>query len=90
MKFVAVNFFLVFCLSVGVDAGSLNLANNGLTLNGNANVQFYGQKEEVWAGLSNGKNVINDSLFNLKPTFKFFGLKAFLFFDSHNFSIPLN
>lgn len=66
MKFVAVNFFLflVLCLSVGVDAGSLNLVNNGLTLNGNANVQFYGQKEEVWAGLSNGKNVINDSLFN--------------------------
>jgi len=56
MKFVAVSVFLTLCLAVGVESGSLQLPNNGLTLSGNANVQFYGPKEDVWAGLSNGKN----------------------------------
>lgn len=55
MKFVAVSVFLALCLAVGVESGSLQLPNNGLTLSGNANVQFYGPKEEVWAGLSNGR-----------------------------------
>lgn len=55
MKFAAVTVFVTFCLAVGADAGTLQLSNNGLTLHGNANVQFYGPKEDVWFGLSNGK-----------------------------------
>ena len=54
MKFAAVSVFLALCLAVGVDSGTLQPSNNGITLNGNANVQFYGKKEDVWASMSNG------------------------------------
>ena len=56
MKFVAVTVFLAFCLAVGVDSASVSLSSNQLTLNGNAHIQFYGHREEIWNGLSDGKN----------------------------------
>ena len=56
MKFVAVAAFLTFVLATEVDAASVSLSNSQLTLNGNAHIQFYGPREEIWAGLSNGKN----------------------------------
>lgn len=68
MKFIAVSVFLAFCLAVGVDSGTLQLPNNGITLNGNANVQFYGKKEDVWASLSNG-NFIQDSSLIVGPSY---------------------
>ncbi|XP_020608984.1 uncharacterized protein LOC110047584 isoform X1 [Orbicella faveolata] len=54
MKFVAVAVFLAFVLAIGVDSASVSLSSSQLTLNGNAQIQFYGPKEEIWAGLSNG------------------------------------
>jgi len=57
MKFVAVAVFLAFVLAIGVDSASVSLSSSQLTLNGNAQIQFYGPKEEIWAGLSNGKNL---------------------------------
>lgn len=59
MKFVAVVFSVAFALAVGVDSASVSLSSNQLTLNGNAHITFYGGKEAVWAGLSNGKH-LND------------------------------
>lgn len=55
MKFVAAAFYVVFVLAIGVDAASVSLSSSQLTLNGNAHIQFYGPREEIWAGLSNGK-----------------------------------
>ena len=51
---VAVLFALVFAL--GVNSASVSLSSSQLTLNGNAHIQFYGPREAIWAGLSNGKN----------------------------------
>ena len=55
MKFVTVAFYVAFVLAIGVDSASVSLSNSQLTLNGNAHIQFYGPREEIWAGLSNGK-----------------------------------
>ena len=55
MKFVAVAFCLAFVLAIGVDSASVSLSSSQLTLNGTAHIQFYGPREEIWAGLSNGK-----------------------------------
>ena len=57
MKFVAVAFYVAFVLVIGVDSASVSLSSSQLTLNGNAHIQFYGPREEIWAGLSNGKNL---------------------------------
>ena len=57
MKCVAVAIFLAFVLAVGVDSASVSLSSSQLTLNGNAHIQFYGPREEIWAGLSNGKSL---------------------------------
>lgn len=54
MKFAAVAVFLASVLAIGVDSASVTLSNSQLTLNGNAHIQFYGPREEIWAGLSNG------------------------------------
>lgn len=62
MKFVAVAFYVAFVLAIGVDAASVSLSSSQLTLNGNAHIQFYGPREEIWAGLSNGKNLSFSSL----------------------------
>ena len=56
---VAVLFALVFAL--GVNSASVSLSSSKLTLNGNAHIQYYGPKEAIWAGLSNGKNWNHDS-----------------------------
>lgn len=56
MKFVAVAFYVAFVLAIEAEAASVSLSNSQLTLNGNAHIQFYGTREEIWAGLSNGKN----------------------------------
>lgn len=56
MKFVAVVVFVAFILADGVDSASVSLSSSQLTLNGNAQIQFYGGREAVWAGLSNGKH----------------------------------
>ena len=53
----AVAVFLAFTLAIGVDSASVSLSSSQLTLNGNAHIQFYGPREEIWAGLSNGKNL---------------------------------
>ena len=59
MKFgVAVAIFLAFALLVGVDSASVSLSSNQMTLNGNAHIQFYGPREEIWNGLSNGKKLM--------------------------------
>ena len=57
MKFVA--FYMAFVLAIGTDSGhsaSVSLSNGQLTLSGNAHIQFYGPREEIWAGLSKGKS----------------------------------
>ena len=61
MKFVAVAVYAAFVLAVSVDSASVSLSSSQLTLNGNAHIPFYGPREEIWAGLSNGKNS-NDSV----------------------------
>ena len=61
MKSAAVTVFLAFCLALGVDSASVSLSNSQLTLNGNAHIRFYGPREEIWNGLSDGKNLC-DSL----------------------------
>ena len=53
MKFIALAVFLAIILAVGVDS-----ASRQLTLNGNAHIQFYGPRDEIWNGLSNGKNFV--------------------------------
>ena len=55
MKFVAVAFYVALVLAIGVDSASVSLSSSQLTLNGNAHIQFYGPREAIWAGLSNGK-----------------------------------
>ena len=56
MKFVAViGVLVVFCLLPIVDAASVSLSSSQLSLNGNAQIYFYGPREEIWNGLSNGK-----------------------------------
>ncbi|KAL9980280.1 hypothetical protein ACROYT_G008842 [Oculina patagonica] len=54
MKFVAVAVFVALILAVSVDSASVSLSSSQLTLNGNAHIQFYGPREAVWAGLSDG------------------------------------
>lgn len=53
MKFTALTIFLAVCFSSGVDS-----AARQLTLNGNAHIQFFGARDEIWNGLSNGKNFV--------------------------------
>lgn len=55
MALIRVNVFLTFFLLVGVESASVSLSSNQLTLNGNAHIQFYGPREEIWNGLSDGK-----------------------------------
>ena len=55
MKLDAVAIFVVFVLAVNVDSASVSLSSSQLTLNGSAHIQFYGPREAVWAGLSDGK-----------------------------------
>ena len=57
MKFVAEAVFVAFVLAVGVDSSAVSLSSSQLTLNGNAHIQFYGPREAIWAGLSNGNNL---------------------------------
>ena len=54
MKLVGV-FVFVFCLVIDVNYASVSLSSNQLTLNGNAHIRFYGPREEIWNGLSDGK-----------------------------------
>ncbi|XP_068679467.1 uncharacterized protein [Montipora capricornis] len=54
MKFVAVSVLVSFFLMANVDAASVSLSSNELTLNGNANIRFFGPREEIWNGLANG------------------------------------
>lgn len=49
MNLFAVAVFLVACLTFGVDS-----ASKQLTLNGNAHIQFFGPRDEIWNGLSHG------------------------------------
>ena len=59
MKFVAViGALVVFCSLAIVDAASVSLSSNQLTLNGSAHISFYGPREELWNGLSKGKTSI--------------------------------
>ncbi|XP_073257652.1 uncharacterized protein [Porites lutea] len=53
MKLVGV-FVFVFCLVIDVNYASVSLSSNQLTLNGNAHIRFYGPREEIWNGLSDG------------------------------------
>ena len=53
---VAVNFLVTFLLMANVDPASVSLSSNELTLNGDAHIRFFGPREEIWNGLSNGKN----------------------------------
>ena len=54
MKLVGV-FVFVFCQAIDVNCASVSLSSNQLTLNGNAHIRFYGPREEIWNGLSDGK-----------------------------------
>lgn len=54
MKTVVVAVLFASILWLGVDSASVSLSSSQLTLNGNAHIQFYGPKEAIWAGLSNG------------------------------------
>ena len=54
MAFITVPVFLTFCLLVGVESAPVSLSSNQLTLNGNAYIQFYGPREAIWNGLSDG------------------------------------
>ena len=36
----------------------MDSARRQLTLNGNAHIQFYGPRDEIWNGLSHGKNFV--------------------------------
>ena len=56
MKLVAVAVYLVVYLTLGV-----NSASKQLTLNGNAHIQFFGPRDEIWNGLSHGKNLFFES-----------------------------
>ena len=47
---------LTYLLLANVDASSISLSSNELTLNGNANIRFFAPREEIWNGLANGKN----------------------------------
>lgn len=53
MKLVGV-FVFVFCLVIDLNSASVSLSSNQLTLNGNAHIRFYGPREEIWNGLSDG------------------------------------
>ncbi|XP_068747044.1 uncharacterized protein [Montipora capricornis] len=54
MKFVALTVLVSFLLTANVDAASVSLSSNELTLNGNAQIRFLEPEEEIWSGLSNG------------------------------------
>lgn len=56
MKLVGV-FGFVFCLVIDVNSASVSLSSNQLTLDGNAHIRFYGPREEIWNGLSDGKTL---------------------------------
>jgi len=56
MKFVAViGVLVVFCLLPIVDTGSVSRSRSRLSLNGNAQIYFYGSTEAIWNGLADGK-----------------------------------
>ena len=61
MKSIVAVVFVALFLAVSVDSASVSLSSSQLTLNGNAHIQYYGPREAIWAGLSNGKN-FNDSV----------------------------
>ena len=61
MKAAVVAVLFALILVLGVDSASVRLSNSQLTLNGNAHIQFYGPREEIWAGLSDGKS-LHDSV----------------------------
>ncbi|XP_068679459.1 uncharacterized protein [Montipora foliosa] len=52
---VAVNFLVTFLLMANVDPASVSLSSNELSLNGDAHIRFFGPREEIWNGLSNGQ-----------------------------------
>lgn len=55
MKFVAViGVLVVFCLLPIVDTGSVSRSRSRLSLNGNAQIYFYGSTEAIWNGLADG------------------------------------
>ncbi|XP_068678113.1 uncharacterized protein [Montipora foliosa] len=54
MKFVALTVLVSFFLTANVDAASVSLSSNELTLTGNAEIRFLEPREEIWNGLSNG------------------------------------
>ena len=66
MKFVALTVLVSFLLTANVDAASVSLSSNELTLTGNAQIRFLEPREKIWDGLSNGKNFI---IFVLVSTF---------------------
>lgn len=54
MKLVAVFVFVSCLMAIDVDSASVSLSSSQLTLNGNAHIRFYGPREEIWNGLSDG------------------------------------
>ena len=67
MKLVGV-VFVSFLMAIAVDSASVSLSSNQLTLNGNAHIRFYGPREEIWNGLSDGK-FYDSPLFTSHPKF---------------------
>lgn len=55
MKLVDVFVFVSCLMAIDVNSASVSLSSNQLTLNGNAHIRFYGPREEIWNGLSDGK-----------------------------------
>ncbi|XP_068678990.1 uncharacterized protein [Montipora foliosa] len=54
MKFVELTVLVAFFLTANMDAASVSLSSNELTLTGNAQIRFLEPREEIWNGLSNG------------------------------------
>ena len=55
MKLIDVFVFVSCLMAIDVNSASVSLSSNQLTLNGNAHIRFYGPREEIWNGLSDGK-----------------------------------
>ena len=82
MKFVAVTVLVPLFLLANVDAASVSMSSSELTLNGNAIIRFFGPKEEIWNGLSNGKNFMIFVIQRRKDVRFLFSWLFFSFFTS--------
>lgn len=70
MKFVVVAVFMAFVLAVGGDSASvLSVTDETVIINGttdtHANVQLHVPIGEIWAGLAEGKSLINNNFDNI-------------------------